>query len=630
MRPCHSLKGNKGTEAAGNWIFFDCETWPAAVGPSAPVVRHTLRLGVAYGCRLDKGRRISEQTQRFSTAAQFWTWVQSRLSRHRPTWIVAHNLSFDWPIVDGFSILSKHGLENWRLILGPPVTIFRGKIDGCSVVVVDLLNYLRASIEELGRWRGTPKGVMPAFTAAEEDWYRYCEQDVRILADSVLGMVALHREGDLGVLGRTLAQSAMHCYRHKYLDNPIKVHDNEAVLGAERAAYYGGRVECAFVGQYKDEVFQLDVNSLYPSIMRGTLLPCALDSTHKNPQLKWLLSRLETLDGCAQVWIESDTDTYPWRPMPARTGWTKDGPAVLTSAERRARGRTMYVRGSFRTWLCGQELRLALERGHVWRCWSVALYRRAVLFQRYVDYWYGRRLEARKTGDGYLGLLAKGYLTALAGVWAKRAPRYVTAADEIPPRPWAKWSCYDAIAAKTRDFRAVGNVPQEEVEDGEPFDSSPVLAACITAAARVRMRALQALAGAGCWLYEDTDSLMVGERGLDALAMAGEISSHRLGALRCETVSGGAVIRGVKDYDLGTKHILKGIKPSAVRLDGGAYQQWQWDGMRQSLQRHGRPEVWQQLKTIHISHSYTKGRVGPDGWTEPFSLFDDIFAIPPP
>lgn len=620
QRRCHAIKPNRGTEAASNWLFFDCETWPDASGPQPNVIEHKWRLAVAYACRLEKQQRRCEAWKRCAQPVDFWNFLRRHLSRDRPLWVCSHNLAFDFPIAGGWSMLQDCGLDKWRLVLGDGPQIMTGHIDGCKVVFIDSLNYARLSLAEIGKRFGLAKWPLPAFTAADEDWYKYCEQDVRIVTEAMLSIVGLHRQHDLGVVGKTLAQCAFNNFRHQHYEHPIVIHEDEEVLGWERQAYYGGRVECAYIGPLTGEHYFCDVNSLYPYIMATTRLPWRLKDKVEDVPVDWLSERLQLHEGVAQCLIDTSTDTYPVRRQKHLPRVEAIHSTARTYAAVQAFERPIYAHGNYVTWLCGQELREALERGHVKEVKRAALYDRAILFKSYVETWYGRRRAFHAAGDKWREGLAKAYLQTLSGVWAKRAPKWVTADDQIPPKPWARWTCYDAIEKAIRRFRAIANVPQEMVEEGESFDSSPILSACITAAARCYMRRLQAQAGARGWLYEDTDSLLLTAAGFDTLCLAGCVDRARLGALRCERIADSGAIHGVKHYEFAGQTTLKGIRPDAEKVAEKTYQQWQWGGMSAALHRQGKPTVEVRRMQIKLTGGYSKGEVGADGWTRPYVL----------
>jgi len=57
----------------------------------------------------------------------------------------------------------------------------------------------------------------------------------------------------------------------------IYIHDQVTTSEFEREAYFGGRVECFRLGNFTDEFFyNIDVNSMFPSVMKENLYPVKL------------------------------------------------------------------------------------------------------------------------------------------------------------------------------------------------------------------------------------------------------------------------------------------------------------------------------------------------------------------
>jgi predicted regulator of Ras-like GTPase activity (Roadblock/LC7/MglB family) len=599
-RFCHRIKANHGTEAPSQWIFFDVETYPAAVGLEGRCLRHTFRLGCASYVRVEKGKITRRDTLQFRDPAVFWAWVLGHLSAHRPTYVVAHNLTFDFRLVDGFRLLESENPEKWRLCLRSPPVIMRGELAGKRVTFVDSLNYFRVPLEEMGRAFGLPKGVMPPFTASDSDWYTYCIRDVEVLEKAMLALESYWRQADLGVFGRTAAQCSWAAFRHRFCESEIFVHDNDTVLHLERAAYYGGRLEAYQLGRTAGPVYQLDANGLYPYVMKEYTYPVKLIRHEIAPPVQWLSDRIHDYGVIASVLLDTK-ETFPKRPVG---------------------GKTYYPTGVYRTVLCGPELATALVTGSVIRVESAALYELAPLFGGFVDFFHGERLRWREEGNPAFERLAKLLLNGLSGKFAQRAPRHVEAPDQIAPKPWCKWSENDKLNDCRRRFRAVGRVAQEEVEDGETHQSSPVISAYITSHGRRIMEMFKHDARRENVLYMDTDSLIVNQEGFDRLLLAGHVHRDRLGALKLECEANAVHINGLKDYYLGGKVVRGAVKRGARQLGKGVWEQWEWDGMPAALSSRGSAEcnVWR--RTVILNRAYTKGTVGPDGRTAPIQLFE--------
>ncbi|GAI25381.1 unnamed protein product, partial [marine sediment metagenome] len=78
-------------------------------------------------------------------------------------------------------------------------------------------------------------------------------------------------------------------------------------IDLERASYKGGRVECFFLGELKnDNYYILDVNSLYPFVMRNNSYPVKYLQISHNIKSDTCRSYLEHKSIIAQVLIDTD------------------------------------------------------------------------------------------------------------------------------------------------------------------------------------------------------------------------------------------------------------------------------------------------------------------------------------
>jgi hypothetical protein len=152
----------------------------------------------------------------------------------------------------------------------------------------------------------------------------------------------------------------------------------------------------------------------------------------------------------------------------------------------------------------------------------------------------------------------------------------------------------------------------------ESYDSFPAIAAHVTAYGRAVLWRLMSLAGKGNYYYCDTDSLIVNATGFKRLRS--EMSDTDLGKLKVVETMQRMAIYGLKDYETGQKVVTKGIRSNAEKLSDGVYRQDRWPSI-QGMLRAGTSEVYTVSKTVkHLSRTYEKGTVLPDGRVIPFVL----------
>lgn len=606
QRRCHFIKHNKGTETSSSLLFFDTETWPFGLNSTTPIIGHKLRLGVVSHFRLEDSEITRREVLRFKTAEQFWEFLHSKLSSSRPLICYAHNLIFDFRILGGFSKLIGWKGQDWKLVLSNPPTILKGKIDGCSVSFIDSMNYYRSSLAAIGRDVGIPKDIMPAFTATDEAWWDYCEQDVRILETAIVSLHRLIRDNDLGVMGPTVSACAMHAWRHRFMNVPVAVHDNLDAVQLERRAYYGGRCEAYRIGSIQGDAWRVDVNSLYPYVMRRHLYPSKLVGIFDRPPIEWMARNLTQYGGVASVWVECGEDRYPKR--------RDEGP--------------IYPVGVYRTTLCGAELESAVNRGHVIGVQRCALYVMADLFSEYVDFFYAMKKEHNQAGNSTMRLLSKLFLNSLYGKFAQNSPRFVSRPEYPPPTLWGPFQVVNSIKGTKFRALAIAGHTLEETDRGEAFDNLVAISAFVTSYGRVYMDDLKRRAGLPNVHYEDTDSLIVNTAGLDNLALAGLIGSDGLGELRGDGIADVLTVHGLKDYQFGHKKVLAGVRRDAIQLGEDDYRQYVAENLFESWRRADANTVLFVETTPHLNREYKKRVVHSDGTTRPleiFEAFDDGF-----
>jgi hypothetical protein len=154
--------------------------------------------------------------------------------------------------------------------------------------------------------------------------------------------------------------------------------------------------------------------------------------------------------------------------------------------------------------------------------------------------------------------------------------------------------------------------------EGEAYNSSPGIAAHVTAYARLTLTHLMQKVPTGHLFYMDTDSLIVDDLGLAALRPY--MHETALGALKVQQSSARLAIYAPKDYVMDGEVRRKGVRPSAVEIAPNTFVQEQWMGLP-GLMRAGRvDEVVVRQVTKHLARQVKSGEVTPSGWVAPFRV----------
>ena len=103
-RPAHVLRPEKTLAMPRHVIFFDCESDMFTLPDGS--IEHRLKLGWAcYLRKAEHNRPAYLFWQEFTSSEGFWSFVLARCLAKNKLWIVAHNLSFDFTLVEGFNYL---------------------------------------------------------------------------------------------------------------------------------------------------------------------------------------------------------------------------------------------------------------------------------------------------------------------------------------------------------------------------------------------------------------------------------------------------------------------------------------------------------------------------------------------
>jgi len=276
------LGQNHGTEAANNIICVDTETWTH----NADHVQR-LRLGNAVYMEYDARRNKWDETPfNFRTASEFHDWMETIFSRFKKTgkrvWLMSHNMAYDFPVLEMDKYLSGNGWETPKLwVPGNPFlyytsrkTFEKKKLD---LRIISTTNWYNWPLKKLAPIFSTDKIILsdPDFDKITDDeLVPYCEQDTRIVVDIAKGHIKFIRDNDLGTMQSTIASQAFSAFRHRFMprDVPLLVHHRQNLVKLELDSYKGGRTEALQLGNVED-VYILDVNSMYPSVMHHNWYP---------------------------------------------------------------------------------------------------------------------------------------------------------------------------------------------------------------------------------------------------------------------------------------------------------------------------------------------------------------------
>jgi hypothetical protein len=638
----HYLRGNAGVSRPRQHVMVDTESTRAKNPHSPGMVVNKLRLWCASTFTFYRGKPAARQKWRGKNSQDFWCLLYDLASRDCQTWVWAHNAGWDFTQLMGWQEMEEgrlqlqepdihwqkrlrkdKGAKRWQgyAILGRDCFVLSMRTwANKPVTIVSSTNFWPIPLHELGQLSEIEKAKVDFDDVTDGLLFEYCRRDVDILETAVLNLLRFVREGDLGKLRVSAAAQSMAAYRHRFQMSPVVIHTDKSTRDIERAAHYGGDCRAFFVGRighpwpmpnddtdYLIEqtwqiptgpVYQLDTNSLYPSVMRDNLFPCKILGVIDYDDMREWPSSLAPLQCLAFVNLRTPEHTFPVR---------RDN-------------RTMQARGNFWTWLPGPELEAAVKSGFVRQTARVFIYDLAVLFTRFVDhFWEGRR-RALAAGDQVHADLHKRLLVALYGKWGERAARWKDRPDLGCEVEWGPITEGIEGGKEGVEYRAIAWHVQERDPDGEPENAFPAISAWVTSYGRLRMAALRQLAGERTVYYQGVDSLHVNRLGYVRLDQAGMIQPDQLGFLRLVGTHEKACYWGPMDYQHGEDLHRAGWKIRGEPVGSERWKQEEFESAESVVGRKpdGTCRVW--TRTLKHERPFLHGRVGEDGWLIPLTL----------
>jgi len=459
------------------------------------------------------------------------------------------------------------------------------------------MNWFVESLKKTGERIGIPKLSIDFKTCTESELKIYCKRDVEIEIENFKIFIRFLERNHIARLCYTRGSTAMAAFLLNHYTTKIYIHNNEQAIKLERESYKGGRVECFYLGELNDDNYYiLDVNSLYPFVMRNNLYPVKYKKISHKVTPTALRNCLKTKSVVAEVLIETDEPVYAVR-----------------------RDRCVFPLGRFWAVLTTPELKYAFAKGHIKKVGDSVVYEQESIFESYVDKFYSLRQDFKSTGVAEYEELCKKMLNSLYGKFGQKGEEWTKIGDcsNEPDREELVFNMNGRRVSKLRYL--LGEVFLMSGV-GECFDSFPAIAAHVTGYARMYLWSLMQQAGWGNYFYCDTDSLIVNEVGLCRLQK--KIDKLLLGGLKIDRRGSTVLLKGLKDYCFGAKTVIKGVRKSAVYVKDGVYRQEKWPSFR-GLLRSGNPEDYVvETVTKHLTRKYTKGNVTHSGVVLPY-VYDD-------
>lgn len=545
------LKGNK---MPTEFIFFDTETWIKELPDGK--VEFPLRLGVAIYVKINTDYSVSKRcVLRFYDTSSFIDILKTYIKGRKTVYVFAHNIKFDIMVLNLPLLFSDAGVTSKLPIINERMFIWRANFDKARAIFLDTANYGVISVELLGKDLGYEKQTVDFKQVDEETLLRYCVRDTEILEKFILSYIQFIHSNQLGSFRLTLASQSLAAWRTRFMRKTVHIHNNISALELERKSYHGGRTECFQIGTLPEQLYYyLDVNSMYPYVMKTSVVPIKFMYGMTECSVEKLYLYLLAHYVIADVELNTKTNAYP---------------LVFDN-------KLVFPTGNFRTVLHHKELSYAINRGDVLRVFSVSLYEYANIFGYYVDFFYELKKQSKENGNNSWYLLSKLMMNSLYGKMAQQG-----IIQEIVKGPYERIiKRSEGHALHTFDYTSeinwFGTIIRES-KQGESAYSFPACAGAITANARMLLQQYIECAEIKNVVYCDTDSLICTQRGYDNLKVV--LSDTELGMLKLEKTSHYVEINGNKDYEFGDTRRIKGVSMRAKQLSRNKWLVLQFDGI---------------------------------------------------
>lgn len=592
-RAWHYVKPNETTRVPRRLVILDCE---AFIDPIDGGHAQRWACGVARMVSTRPDRARIDRWRCYDDPVAMWKEIGDWAGTSGRTVLYTHNLAYDTRISEALSVLPELG---WSLIAHNLVrhgTWLIWRKDRATLHMCDSASIFPTTLAKLAQVMGMSKLPLPGSGQGGIGLYSRCWRDVEILSRAILEYLEWIETADLGNWQATGAGQAWATYRHKFMDRRLLVHDDDVALKAERRAMWAGRCEAYWHGEIQFQVVhEWDLELAYGTIARDTPIPVRL-----------LGPMPEGFDGFSVLHSQSTA-------LLAEVEIVTEVPVVPTELE----GRIVWPTGRFASTLWDVEILAAVEAGAqvtIRRGW---LYRKAPALSKWALWCIDQVRAGQESAGDWRAIVTKHWLRALIGRMAMTYTEWEPYAT-APHSDAISYPLYDATTGETTTMVQVGRDIWQDVGVREWSQSMPMVTGYVQAVARVRYWTILREAPPQSVLYGDTDSVLVTDRHL--AAMADVARAHPEWGLRLKRSWQGFAVWGPRQIRTGAAVRISGVPRTAVRTGPQQFEGEVWETLPGALARGHAQQVVTKDRTWRI-RGIDRRRIGPDiGWTHPIMI----------
>ncbi|GAG25538.1 unnamed protein product, partial [marine sediment metagenome] len=249
----------------------------------------------------------------------------------------------------------------------------------------------------------------------------------------------------------------------------------------------------------------LDVNSMYPYVMKQFTYPTRLLRVVHSPNINFITDVLNSYGVIAEVVLNTQEAAYAIR----------------------YKRKTVFPVGEFTTTLCTEGIKYALKQGHIVQINTASIYSMDDIFTSYVDYIHKLRSKYKRAKNPVMVMLSKYMHNGLYGKFGQL--QIINEKEDIGSgQEYSREVVFNMVTGHNLIVtRLMGKQITQRME-GEGKNSSVAIAAHITENARFILWEIINQVGTDSLLYCDTDSIKI--RRSDLKHVKWPISKTKLGA----------------------------------------------------------------------------------------------------
>lgn len=607
---------------------------------------HRLHTACLLSARRERGRWTRQKKWLVKSVGEFSELLRNAVGFSRPTYLFSREMVKCLTAVGFWELLEsgrfnlhqthqsprvkssptsdrsgKQSVESGVLMEnGPVAAVVAWAAPGAKLIATDLRNYADIEPKQLGQFVSLPWPDHPAEDAPNRHWESCAVDQATIVYRAICEILEWWNDSGLGSFGLTTGACSLSAFRNYKNGVVIETPEDEEVRDFERAAYFGGRNECFWVGakvgnRYSPHPHCRTAPDLFHGAPKGTLhlvdaasfyghihalhpVPVKLIGVGEGMAINVANELFERECSIATVQLSTKAEQFPVR----------------------HNERVVYATGQFTTTLAGSELAAAASgkfitgvgRFHHYVCQPAI----SGISQKLWD----SRCECIRANHHVSATFIKGTIAALHGKFSQRSLTWQVCPNEPCNEPWGNWQHYSHRDRRLRNYRAVGIQVQVQCDDGDARHAFPAIAAFTTASGRRTLGLWIRIAGKGNVLYCNTDSLIVSDAGLERLKWAGLMDDNALGGLRLKASSPDIEIRGQGCFSFADKLWMSGINRSRGELIFGTVHHQTQSGLAGVINNRGAAVIKMVTHELSPGWYYDPLRTNDDGWISPVVL----------